>query len=164
MISYRQATSADQPAIVAFIRAADIFPLGLKWPNFILALDDATGQLVGTGQIKKHGDGSHELASIATAPAYQRQGIAHRLIEQLLARHPGVLYLTCLGHMESLYQQFGFRSVAPDEMTPYFRRLMRLAKTAQFLSRDSRQVLVMRRAADAAAPAPPRSIPPAPSQ
>ena len=104
-----------------------------------------TGQIVATGQIKRHGDGSYELASIATRPAYQRRGLAHQIIEQLLRKHAGVLYLTCLDHMESLYKEFGFRTIGPDEMTPYFKRIARLGKAAQLLSRDSRQVLIMKR-------------------
>ncbi len=119
--------------------------MGLKWPNFILAVDDETGEIVGSGQIKRHGDGSFELASIATKPAYQHRGIAHKILGQLVQKHPGVLYLTCLDYMEPLYQEFGFRTIGPDEMTPYFRRITRLAKAALLLGRDSRKLLVMKR-------------------
>lgn len=119
--------------------------MSLKWPNFIVAVDDETGQIVGSGQIKRHGDGSHELASIATAPAYQGRGIAHQIIEQLIQQHPGVLYLTCLDNMEGLYQAFGFRAISPDEMTPYFKRITRLAKPFLLLSHDRRKLLVMKR-------------------
>lgn len=108
-------------------------------------MDDATGEVVGTAQIKKHRDGSYELASIATRPGYQRRGIAHRLIEQLLLKHPGVLYLTCMDNMEGLYQEFGFRTVEVDEMTPFFRRLVRLAKPFLLLGGGGRKLLVMKR-------------------
>ena len=50
-------------------RAARINPMDLKWANFVVAVDDESGAIVGTGQIKQHGDGSYELASIATVPA-----------------------------------------------------------------------------------------------
>jgi N-acetylglutamate synthase-like GNAT family acetyltransferase len=145
MISIRPATAADQPAIIALIRAAQINPMDLKWPNFVLAIDDATGAIVGTGQVKQHRDASRELASIATLPAYQHRGIAHQVIEHLLAQHPGVLYLTCMDYLESLYQPFGFRTIGPSEMTPYFKRITKLAKTFLVLSGTSHTLLVMKR-------------------
>ena len=52
--------------------------------------------------------------------------------------------------MESLYQQFGFRTIGPAEMTPYFKRITKLAKTFLFLSGGGRKLLVMKRE-----PAPP---------
>jgi N-acetylglutamate synthase-like GNAT family acetyltransferase len=141
----RPATAADQEAIVHIIREVQINPMDLKWPNFLLAVDDATGAVVATGQIKKHGDGSYELASIGTLPAYRGRGLAHQIIEQLLLKHRSVLYLTCMDNMEGLYQQFGFRTIPPDEMPPYFRRMARLARTMLFLSRRGQRLLVMKR-------------------
>src|SRR5690349_2758685 len=75
-ITIRPATAADQPAITALIKLLDLLKLNLKWPHFVVAVDDASGQLVATGQIKQHGDGTHELASIATHPTYQHRGLA----------------------------------------------------------------------------------------
>src|SRR5438552_691984 len=143
MITVRPATAADQKTIKAIIRAVEINPMDLKWQNFVLAVDEDSGGVVGTAQIKRHGDGSHELASIATIPSYRRRGIAHQLINHLLAQRQGVLYLTCLDTMGSFYEQFGFRQITAAEMTPYFRRLMRVAATFRFLSDEGRRLLVM---------------------
>ena len=145
MITVRPATATDQKTIKAIIRAVEINPMDLKWQNFVLAVDEDSGAVVGTAQIKRHGDDSRELASIATIPSYRRRGIAHQLINHLLAQHQGVLYLTCLDTMGSFYEQFGFRQITPAEMTPYFRRLMRVAATFRFLSDEGRRLLVMRR-------------------
>jgi N-acetylglutamate synthase-like GNAT family acetyltransferase len=149
MIAIRAATAADQKTITALIRAAGIITLGLHWPRFALAVDEATGQVVGTGQIKPHGDGTFELASIATVPAYQRRGIARQVIEHLMARFAaergGPLYLITSSNLGSFYEQFGFREVPPDEMPPYFRRLHKLAKVLVFATSDSRRMLVMKR-------------------
>lgn len=145
MISVRPATAADQKTIKAIIRAVEINPMDLKWPNFVLAVDEDSGAIVGTAQVKRHGDGSYELASIATIPAYRQRGIAHQLINHLLSQHPGVLYLTCLNAMGSFYEQFGFRTITEAEMTPYFRRLMRVAATFRFLSNEGRRLLIMQR-------------------
>ena len=145
MISIRPATAADQKTIKAIIDEVQINPMDLKWPNFVLAVDQATSAIVGTAQIKQHGDGSHELASIATVPSHRGQGIAHQLINHLLAQHPDRLYLTCLETMGPFYEQFGFRTIARDDMTPYFRRLSRIAGAMNFANKPGRRLLVMQR-------------------
>lgn len=145
MITLRPATAADQKRIVEVIREAEINPMDLKWQNFLLAVDDATGQVVGTAQIKRHGDGSRELASIATIAAYQKRGIATRLIEALLAQNPDRLYLTCLRYMVPFYEKFGFALIPPADYTPYFKRLNRLAQVFQFFSKEDWKMQVMRR-------------------
>jgi N-acetylglutamate synthase-like GNAT family acetyltransferase len=145
MIVLRPATAADQPRIRAIIRAARINPLGTRWQNFVLAVDAATGAVIGTGQIKRHNDRSRELASIAVVPAYQHQGVGHRIITYLLEHHHGTLFLTCRSPLGEFYAQFGFRVVAENEMTPYFRRLRRVARLVGFLARTGETLLVMRR-------------------
>ena len=144
MISLRPAAAADQPRIVAIIREADINPMDLKWKSFVLAVDEASGEIVGTGQIKTHRDGSRELASIAVVPAYQHRGIAHQIVERLLAQNSGMLYLTCRTEMRTLYEPFGFRVSRENEMPPYFRRLKRFVGIFERLLREEK-LLVMKR-------------------
>jgi N-acetylglutamate synthase-like GNAT family acetyltransferase len=145
MITLRPATASDQKRIVEIIHTVGINPMDLKWKNFTVAVDEATGAIVGTGQIKTHGDGSRELASIAVLPNYRHQGIAHQVMEHLLAHNTGTLYLTCLSTMGSLYEPFGFRVIGDDEMTPYFRRLKRISKTLMRFVRRGVTLLVMKR-------------------
>lgn len=143
MIILRPATVADQKRIVAIIREAQINPMDLKWQNFVLAVDDTTHEIIGTAQIKTHGDGSRELASIATLPTYQRQGVASRLIQHWLAQTTGTLYLTCRSNMGTFYERFGFRSLTDRDMPPYFRRIKKLVKVFEVISGEE-QMLVMR--------------------
>ncbi len=145
MIILRPAEAADQKRIVAIIRAAQINPLDLKWPHFVLAVDDASGEIVGTAQVKTHRDGSCELASLAVVPEWQGRGLARRLIEYLLANTPGTLYLTCRSSLGGLYAKFGFRPIGQSEMPPYFRRLSRLVAVLRPLMRRDDTLLVMRR-------------------
>ncbi|MEP7356875.1 MAG: GNAT family N-acetyltransferase [Anaerolineales bacterium] len=145
MISLRPAAAADQKTIVQIVKTAQINPADLKWRNFIVALDDETRQIVSIGQIKTHSDGSRELASIATVPAYQRRGLAHQVIERLLAGHTGRLYLTCLHTMSPFYEQFGFRVIEEKEMTPYYRRMMKLFNAYGVLSNSTHQLKIMLR-------------------
>lgn len=146
-IVVRPATASDHQAIITIVRDARINPLGLDWRRFLVAEDH--GQVIGTGQIKPHGDGSRELAAIAVPAEWQRQGIAGAIIEALLNKEPGTLYLTCRNHLETFYAQFGLRRVAGAEMTPYFKRLAFLAKVLTPVARlfvGSRvQLFVMKR-------------------
>jgi N-acetylglutamate synthase-like GNAT family acetyltransferase len=145
----RPAIASDQQAIITIVRDARINPLGLDWRRFLVA--DDHGQVVGTGQIKPHGDGSRELASIAVLAERQRQGIASSIIQALLDKEPGMLYLTCGSQLETFYAQFGFRRIAGAEMTPYFKRVAFLAKAltpvASLLGSGSVQLIVMKREA-----------------
>ncbi len=90
-IILRTATRADQMAITAIVRAAQINPTGLNWQRFIVAVDG--DKIVALGQVKPHRDGSRELASIATIPERQRHGLSRQIIEALLAREHGGLCL-----------------------------------------------------------------------
>lgn len=105
-----------------------INPLSLDWQRFVVAVDEQD-QLLGCGQIKAHGDGSRELASIAVQPAAQGQGIGSAIITFLLKNAPVPLYLTCRSTLESYYQKFGFHAIAdPQQLPPYFRQIKRLAQ------------------------------------
>jgi len=144
MVTLRNAIETDQARITAIIREARINPMDLKWKNFVVAVDEATGEIVGTGQIKTHRDSSRELASIAVVPEYQGRGLARQIIEHLLAQTAGTLYLTCRSPMGPMYEKFGFREIGVDEMTPYFRRLRKIAGVFDLLTRDE-YLMVMKR-------------------
>jgi N-acetylglutamate synthase-like GNAT family acetyltransferase len=141
----RPATEADQAEITRIVRASNITPYWLDWPRFLVAEDQ--GRIVGVGQVKQHGDGSRELASIATIPDYRHKGVATAVVNALLARESGVLFLTCRRQMEPFYNRFGFVTVGREEMSPYFRRIERIANPPRFLRRlwgDTR-ILIMKR-------------------
>ncbi len=146
LVTIRPATEADQPTIRRLIKEANLNRMSLQWPNFVVA--EEGGAIVGVGQVKAHGDGSRELASIAVLPAHQGRGIGRALIERLLARERGVvLHLTCRRELEGYYQRFGFRRLEPAEYPPYFKRLIPLVNLVARLLRT--RILVMRREAAA---------------
>lgn len=128
---------------MAIVRAARVNPMGIRWPQFLVAEDAA--RIVGIGQVKPHGDGSRELASIAVVPDQQRKAIARLIIRALLARAPGTLYLTCQELMQSYYTRFGFRPLPPQQMTPYFRRLRRIAQLIRLIVPGVPRMAVMKR-------------------
>jgi N-acetylglutamate synthase-like GNAT family acetyltransferase len=143
----RPAAEADQKTIKTIVRAARINPTGLNWQRFLVA--EHQGLIVGVGQVKPHGDGTRELASIAVIPERQHQGIASALIENLLDRETGTLHLMCRHVHESFYGRFGFRRIEERDMTPYFRRMIRLSKLTAPLGRlmmgEEVRIIIMKR-------------------
>jgi N-acetylglutamate synthase-like GNAT family acetyltransferase len=143
-ISIRPAAHTDARMIRKIINNEHLNPMGLHWEHFIIAIDQA-GMLIGTGQIKPHSDGTFELASIAVLPAWRGKGIARKIIEQLLERHPGKLYLTCRSQLVPMYQKFGFETITGEELTPYFKRISHLVEWLSRLVHLPDQLAVMRR-------------------
>ncbi len=138
----RPAIAEDFPAIRGLIHQVGINPMSLDWHRFLIAVD-ANDKLLGCGQLKPHGDDFVELASIAVAPAYRKQGIARAVIEELLARAPRPLYLICRAPLGPFYERWEFRSLDLPEMPAYFRRLARLARVFAPLAGDGGGMLVM---------------------
>lgn len=140
----RPAREEDQGAIRAIVRTAGINPLGLDWHRFLLALNEE-GEIIGCGQVKQHGDGSRELASIAVKEEHRGRGIGTALVERLLELHPPPLYLTCRERLEPFYTRFGFEAVYDSESMPrYFRRVLRLFGILRRLRLTRENLLVMR--------------------
>ena len=112
-LTIRPATLTDQETIRLLIKEAHINRMSLHWPNFLVAEDG--GAIVGVGQVKTHGDGSRELASIAVIPPRQSQGIGSAIIKALLARELGIVHLTCRAQLQGYSERFGFRRLEPPE-------------------------------------------------
>jgi N-acetylglutamate synthase-like GNAT family acetyltransferase len=137
------ALESDFPAIKALIHETGINPMGLDWRRFTIA-KTLDGQFIGCGQLKPHGDGSVELASIAVTPAWRKKGVASSIIRKLMADAPRPLYLTCLSNNEPFYEKFGFRAIHGNELPKYFRRLSKMAGLINALNIMQEKMLVMK--------------------
>jgi len=140
-ITFRPAAAQDAAAIKALIRMTRINPMGLDWSRFLIA-SAADGRLAACGQVKPHGDGTRELASVAVHPDWRGQGLAREVITRLLVGAKRPVYLTCRSDLEPFYVKFGFRSLETRELTPYFRRIQKLANLV--LLRGNGSLSVMR--------------------
>ena len=143
--SLRPATEEDSPAIHDLILEGSINPTGLDWRRFTLAVTPE-GEVIGCAQLKPHRDGSVELASLAITETWRGRGAARALIEYLIQQHDGTLYLMCQSSLAPLYEKFGFRRLARDEMPTYFRRVSKLVGLAEVLIQRGETLLIMRRA------------------
>ena len=148
MYNLRAATEEDAPTIRWLVRTGQINPTGLNWQRFTVA-ESSEGEVIGCGQIKSHGDGSQEMASLAVHPDRRNQGVARAIIDHLIDSHPGDLYLMCQAKLGPMYEKFGFFSLPLEEMPRYFQRILRFLGFLDRLRDDRNRVLIMKRAGDA---------------
>jgi len=133
-IQLRPAQRKDAPAIWRLIWQVRINPLALDWQRFTLAVD-ADGRMLACAQVKPHGDGTRELASLAVQAGWRGQGLARALIAHFQQQAGPPLYLTCRVALEPFYNRFGFQALEDAELTPYFARLQRVANLFSWLAR-----------------------------
>jgi len=140
---FRPAKESDFAQIRDLIHLVRINPTSLDWKRFVVAVNDRE-EVIGCGQIKPHGKDILELASIAVNPKYRGQGIARRIIENLLEDGTRPLYLMCESSLGGLYEKFGFQGITYDEMPRYYQRMSRLAGLVTSLSHRNETLLVMK--------------------
>jgi N-acetylglutamate synthase-like GNAT family acetyltransferase len=122
-LNIRPARQSEQSEIKRLIKQFNLNPMKLNWQNFLVG--EEAGKIVAIGQVKTHGKDVRELASIAVIPEKHGQGLGSEIIQALLAKETGTVYLTCASHLEKYYTRFGFRAIGLKEMPAYFRRLSR---------------------------------------
>lgn len=105
----RPATEVDRAAILGLMRRGDFNRINLRPACFLVAEDE--GRVIGIGQIKRHRDGTPELASLVVAADRRGEGVGQALVRALVASHQGALYLFCLAELEGFYTQLGFQRV-----------------------------------------------------
>lgn len=140
----RAATAADAWPIRRLIYRTGINPSGLKWERF-LVIDSPEGALIACGQIKPHADGTRELASIAVRPEWRGRGLARRIIEGLLERETGEVFLMCRSSNAPLYEKFQFGEAALADLPRYFQRVFRFAGRMNLLIAEGERLMIMRR-------------------
>jgi N-acetylglutamate synthase-like GNAT family acetyltransferase len=142
--SLRPALQEDSWRVRWLIWRSGINPTDLDWRRFIIAVD-ASGRMIGCGQVKPHPDGSQELASIAVERRWQARGVGSAIIQRLLELHPQPLYLMCRSPLGPFYHRFDFRSIEEAQMPPYFRKLSRLVRWMNRFRPGRQGLLVMKR-------------------
>ena len=139
----RPARESESSQIKGLIHLVGINPMGVDWKRFIVAVNDRD-EMIGCGQIKPHATEILELASIAVYPEHQGKGVGSAIIKYLLANSPRPLYLFCESSRGALYEKFGFRTLAYDEMPRYFQRISKLVGLGATLARRQESLLVMK--------------------
>ncbi|HUV26655.1 MAG: GNAT family N-acetyltransferase [Anaerolineales bacterium] len=148
MYKLRPATVEDSAIIRKLVHIGQINPTGLKWERFMMAQSE-DGQVIGCCQVKPHGDGSDELASLVVHPDWRGQGVARALIEYFSATYEGDLYLMCRSNLGPLYEKGGYETVLPQDLPRYFQRIVRMLGLFERVRSSGERVLIMKRAGNA---------------
>lgn len=139
----RPARPGDQDRITDLVRSARLNPIKLKWDRF-LVVETEHGRVVACGQVRRHRDGTRELASIVVEEGWRGRGLGRQLIEALMSRYDRPLWLMCRSNLAPLYAKFGFEEVAPQDAQPaYFQRVRTLASVYHFLASTGEHLAVM---------------------
>ena len=105
----RRAFRSDQAAITALVHSENLARDDLDWRRFVVAL--AHGRVIGAVQMRRHADGSQELASLVVAPQFRGRGLAAQLITTLLAQHASPVQMITGARFARRYARFGFQRV-----------------------------------------------------
>lgn len=144
MKTIRPATGADFSEIKRLVRSERLNPLGLKWRRFLIA-EDQNGHMLGCVQVKTHGGGAKELASLAVVSAWRGRGVARALVESVQECSNSPLWLTCRSGLIPFYSRFGFGEIRdPAQMPPYFRLARIFGKLLHFVGDIEGYLAVMR--------------------
>ena len=144
----RAATEADAPVIHDLIHAARLNPNDLDWHRFLVA--DHGGTVVACAQVRTHGQGSREVASVAVTSSRRGEGIGRLISEALIAREPvRPLFLYTESRRAAYWERFAFRVIEGDDIPSDMRGSLRLARVAtRAMSMFTHQhyvIIVMRR-------------------
>ena len=128
-ITVRSARPADVRGIDALVQplAAQQILLGKDLVDyyeavqeFLVAVDDATGEIVGCGALHVMWEDLAEVRTLATSEAVRGTGIGHRMLDALLARARdlGLSRVFCLTFKVDFFARHGFRVMEDDGVEP----------------------------------------------
>jgi N-acetylglutamate synthase-like GNAT family acetyltransferase len=148
-MTIRPAGAGDQAAITDLVRQARLNPRDLDWRRFVVAVE--VERVVGVAQVRLHGHGTREVASLVVESSHRRSGLGSKLVETLIADTPGTLYLMTRRETEGYFARFGFQAVAAASTPADFRRQFRIGQIAtaifSILARQRIRIIAMRRQA-----------------
>lgn len=96
------------------VRRARLNPAGLHWEQFVIGERD--GRAVGVAQLRRHSDGTKELASLVVEPGAREHGIATQMVDALLADETAAVYALIDRRFAGHFARWGFRQVGPGEL------------------------------------------------
>jgi N-acetylglutamate synthase-like GNAT family acetyltransferase len=138
-VKIRPAREGDQVAITAMIRQARLNPADLQWRRFMVAEQD--GQIIGVAQVRVHPDKARELASLAVVPSARGNGVATRLVDELLRDQTTEVYTLIDRPFVDHFRRWGFDRIDAARLPRSVRRVYRTGRIVTTLA----SVVVRRR-------------------
>ena len=122
----RPATVDDQAVIARLVHQARLNSRALNWRAFAIAETDETS--VGVAQVRRHPDGTRELASLVVLAEYRGRGIASRMIEALLRHETDPVFTLLDRRYAEHFTRWGFHAVTTADLPPSMTRQLRLGQ------------------------------------
>ena len=120
----RPALAADGPAIHRLVNDARLNPRDLDWRRFLVA--EVAGAVVACAQVRVHGGGSRELASVAVAADHRGTGLGRAISEAAIAGEPvRPLYLYTESRTVPFWERFGFGLIDGEDVPSDLRGSLR---------------------------------------
>lgn len=138
----------DVEALAKLMRGQPVRPHGGNWRNFVLA--ERAGRVVGAAQLRPHNDGVLELSSLVVEEASRGQGIAARLLDDLLYDRRRPIFMITAAKYHRHYAHWGFEPIDPDQAPFSIWRYYRLGQIvgwvfAKFQGRSTKPLVILRR-------------------
>jgi amino-acid N-acetyltransferase len=155
-VTIRRATEQDEQAIRALAHKERVNPTGIHWPNFLVATEGDA--LIGAVQMRRHADGSRELGTLVVEEHARGRSVAAQLIDMLLAREQGRVYMITGAAHAGHYARWGFRPIDLVLAPGAIRRNYRIGSfggglISFFMRRPRRHLAVLERSPNAASKA-----------
>lgn len=106
----RPAVPADEAAVLHLLRGHHGLEVAFDAAEFVVAAE--AGGIVACGRMRRHADGSLELASVATAR--QGGGLGSLVVERLLRGRAGPVYALALA--PGFFARHGFRETTKEAL------------------------------------------------
>jgi amino-acid N-acetyltransferase len=143
----RRATVGDQAAIGRLVRRARLNPRALDWRAFVIA--EADHQPVGVAQVRRHPDGSRELASLVVLAEDRGRGIAARMIDALLDDETQPVFTLLDRRYAEHFTRWGFQPIPATDLPDSLKRQLRLGQVVtgigSLIRRQRIRLIPMRR-------------------
>jgi len=107
-VRIRPAVVGDQPIIRQMVRDEHLDPSALDWSHFLVA--EVSTEVAGIGQMRPFPK-CRELGSLVVKAPYRGKGVGATLVNALLERESGDVYLECQIKNEMYYSRFGFTRI-----------------------------------------------------
>jgi N-acetylglutamate synthase-like GNAT family acetyltransferase len=123
----RDAKNRDEVWLLDQIEAMELDETAFRSRDYVIAVDEHTGERAGFGRIRIHktDDEEHcELTSIGVVPDWREQGVGAHVVERLVttARDTDFEHVYALTSETSYLTQFGFSAVEPAQLPDSLQR------------------------------------------
>jgi amino-acid N-acetyltransferase len=143
----RRATVCDQAAIDRLVRRAGLNPRALDWRAFVIA--EADHHIVGVAQVRRHRDGTRELASLVVEAEDRGRGIAARMIDALLAGEAQPVFTLWDRRYAEHFTRWGFQPIPAADLPKSLKRQLRVGQVVtaigSLIRRQRIRLIPMRR-------------------